>query len=78
MEKNYIGNSKVGMPISISRDKVDVRIIADKLTLEIFTDGGAHALTVKTYADYNLPALTLKGKDTAIDRLCVAELKSIW
>ena len=78
MEKNYIGNSKVGMPISIARDNVDVRIIADKLTLEIFTDGGAHALMMGAYADYNLPALTVKGKDAVIDRLCVAGLKSIW
>lgn len=78
MQTNTFGNKNSRLPISISEDFADVRIIADRLSLEIFTDSGAHALMIGTYADHNLPALVIRSENNVIDHLRVAGLKSIW
>ena len=78
MQANTLGNKNSCLPISEARDFADIRIIADRLSLEIFTDGGAHALMMGTYADYNLPALVIKADGCKIDNVRVSGLESIW
>ena len=60
MEKNEIRCKNVKMPLSLNGDKVDLRIIVDRCSAEIFADGGKIFAAAATFADYNLPYVVLK------------------
>lgn len=70
------------MPISIVNDKLDLTIIVDTCSFEIFTDGGKAYMTMispGSVCDCNLPYLEIaSNKDYVLDTLEATELQSIW
>ncbi len=75
-KENTLTFGKFKMPLSLDRDRIDIRIIRDRLSLEVFTDLGASCLAKKSYANYNLPALTVAGSGR-IEKLQLTQLQSI-
>lgn len=63
MEKNEIRCKNLKMPISVSGETVDLRVICDRLSLEIFADGGKIFAAVAAFADYNLPRVTVNANE---------------
>lgn len=58
-QENCIVYEKVKIPISSDLRTVDLRIIADRCSFEIFTDGGRFFANLYVVCDYNLPYLRL-------------------
>ena len=56
---------KIKLPISCDREKVDIRIIADSCSFEVFADGGRFYATLYAVCDYNLPYLRLSAEGKA-------------
>ena len=78
MGANEIRCKNVKMPLAVNADRVDVRIIVDRCTVEIFADGGKIFAAAVAYADYNLPRVTLnKNEALKIDCLEWHALKNI-
>lgn len=81
-EKNSLTLSKNTAPLSLTPNKLDLVIISDQCSLELYSDGGKFYMgTVdeNTYCDYNLPymAITANG-DCEIQHVELHSLKSIW
>jgi len=47
------------MPLSVLGDSLELTVISDKCSLEIFADGGKSCVAVAAFADYNLPRFTV-------------------
>ncbi len=78
MDKNEIRCKNVKMPLSLNGDKVDLRIIVDRCSVEIFADGGKIFAAAVAFADYNLPMVTLnKNEKITIDNFTWHILKNI-
>ncbi len=79
MELNEIRCKKAKMPLSLFRDKLDLRIIADTSSVELYCDGGRSFLAVSAIADYNLPYLII-SKNEALTLECVEvhKLKGVY
>ncbi len=78
MDKNEIRCKNVKIPLSINGDRVDLRILVDRCSLEIFADGGKIFAAAVAFADYNLPFVTLsKNEKIAIDSFTWHRLKNI-
>ncbi|MBR5012081.1 MAG: GH32 C-terminal domain-containing protein, partial [Clostridia bacterium] len=78
MEKNEIRCKNVKMPLSISGDKVDMRIIVDRCSVEIFADGGKIFAAAAMFADYNLPYVVLRENEKImVDNFTWHTLKNI-
>ena len=60
-QEDCISFGKIKIPISSDRDTVDIRIIVDSCSLEIFADEGRFYATVFAVCDYNLPFLKLSA-----------------
>lgn len=63
MAVNEIRCKNIKMPLSLSGDKVDLRILVDRCSVEIFADGGKIFAAAVAYADYNLPYLVLQKNE---------------
>ena len=63
MDKNEIRCKNVKMPLSLNGDRVDLRILVDKCSVEIFADGGKIFAAAVAFADYNLPQVTLQKNE---------------
>lgn len=78
MGKNEMRCKNVKMPLSLSGDKVDLRILADRCSVEIFADGGKIFAAADAFADYNLPRVTFnKNEKIKIDSFTWHTLKNI-
>jgi len=71
-----------GIPLSVSEGGVDLIVISDRLSLEIYLDGGrifASYMDEDSSADYNLSYLELSSSgEFKIDILELSSLRSIW
>lgn len=81
-EKNTVTLSKSTAPLSLSPGKLDLIILSDQCSLELYMDGGKFYMgTVddNTYCDYNLPYLEIAAsEDLTIKHIEIHSLKSIW
>lgn len=69
----------VKMPVSVEKKTLDLRIIADRVSVEVYADGGKLIYTSVAFCDYNLPRVTLSSdKPVKIDSFDVYTMKSIW
>lgn len=79
MELNQISYKDIKMPASMQQDRLEVRIIVDRCSLEVYADGGKFCFTAVMICDYNLPRIELSGTDGyTFDRLEYHILKSIY
>jgi len=81
-EKNGVTLSENTAPMSITANKLELVIISDQCSLELYIDGGKFYMgTVdgNTYCDYNLPCLEISASDNLkIRQMEIHSLKSIW
>ena len=81
-EKNTVTLSKNTAPLSLSSNKLELVIISDNCSLELYIAGGKFymgTVDASTYCDYNLPYLAISAnEDLTIDRMEIHTLKSIW
>jgi hypothetical protein len=67
------------MPLSLFRDRLDLRIIADTSSLELYCDGGRSFLAVSAIADYNLPYIKIfKNEALTLDHIEAHRLKGVY
>lgn len=79
MELNQITFKDIKMPVSMQQDKLDLRIIVDRCSLEVYADGGKFCFTAMMICDFNLPRIELSGTDGyTFDRFEYHILKSIY
>ena len=64
-------------PLSITEKEIDLTILIDRCSMEIFSDNGKICLTERFVCDYNLPFISLEGEGE-IQKLEIHTLKSIW
>ena len=75
---NLICFDKVKMPISVDRKSVDIRIVADRCSFEVFADNGRFYATLYAVCDYNLPCFRISSKDEInLKYLSYSKLSSI-
>ena len=78
MAANEIRCKNARLPLSLNKDKLELEIISDRCTVEIFADGGRYCAAVASIADYNLPRITIERNDSLIvDSIEWHTLKSI-
>ena len=81
-EKNSITLSKNASSLSFTPGKIDIAIISDQCSLEIYADGGKYYMSTvdeNTCCDYNLPYMEIIANgDCEIQRMEFHSLKSIW
>ena len=66
------------MPLSACRDRIDLRILVDTGTVEVFADGGRFCLTEWIVSDFNLPEVELSADTAAIvDRFVCRSLAPV-
>jgi sucrose-6-phosphate hydrolase SacC (GH32 family) len=70
------------LPLSLSQSQVELTMIVDRCSAEMFLDRGKiynGSVDEKTYSDYTLPYLEfLSDEDLVIENLQAIRLKSIW
>ena len=80
--KNSITLSNNTSPMSVTPSSLDLIIIVDKCSLELYSDGGKFYMATvdeNTYCDYNLPYMQLTADtDCEIQHVELHSLKSIW
>jgi sucrose-6-phosphate hydrolase SacC (GH32 family) len=80
--KNSITLSNNTAPLSLNQNTVDLVIVSDQCSIEIYSDGGKFYMgTVdeNTFCDYNLPYMEIiSSADCEIHHLELHSLKSIW
>ena len=70
MNLNEIRCKNAKLPLSVKADRVDMRLIVDRCSVEIFADGGKSYAAVIAFADRNLPRIVLnKNEKLTVDRL---------
>ena len=81
-EKNSIKLSKNTAPLSFTPGRIELVIISDQCSLELYIDGGKFYMSTvdeNTCCDYNLPYLELIAScDCEIQHMELHSLKSIW
>lgn len=81
-EKNTVTLSKNTAPLSLDQNELDLVIISDQCSLELYIDGGKFymgTVDIDTYCDYNLPYLEITAnKNITVKRIEFHSLKSIW
>lgn len=61
---NCIMFGNIRMPLSNDRKTVDIRLIADRCSMEVFADEGRFYATLYAVCDYNLPYVKLSAEGT--------------
>ena len=75
-KKNAVFVGEASCPISFDRKNIDVRIIVDKYSFEIFCDGGKFFFTACPNMDENFTHLTVRREgEPEKAELCVKALK---
>ncbi len=76
---NQITTKDVKMPISILGDRIELRVIIDRCSAELFADNGKFIGTSSMICDYNLPRIELTATlNMKIDRFECHILNSIY
>ena len=77
--ENCIVFGKIRIPVSGDREAVDIRILADRCSFEVFADGGRFYANLYAICDYNLPYLKLTADEpgTLLKTLSCHRLTSI-
>ena len=76
--ENQITVANVKMPISVTRERIDLRMIVDTCSMELFADEGRFCCSLICAADGNLPYVELScGEDSCPARLDCYTLRSI-
>ena len=66
------------IPVSLDSSAIDVRIVVDRCSFELFIDGGKINVSLPYICDYNLPYLSLLATDQVhVDKLEYHKLSSI-
>lgn len=79
MEQNEIRCKRAKMPLSLFRDRLELRIIADTSSIELYCDEGRSFLAVSAIADYNLPYLKIsKNENLNLEHVEAHKLKGIY
>jgi len=60
------------------RDKVELQIIKDHGSVELFIDGGRRVMTNLIFPEHVLDRLEIEANDRAMADITIAELRSIW
>ncbi len=78
--KMNIGNCTA--PISLTRSGLDITILVDRCSMEVFADGGKifmSCLKNDTVSDFNIPYLTIQAdRKIALENIEIHSLESIW
>ena len=78
IDRNTLTFNGVQMPLSAEGKRLNLRLIVDKCSLEIFADNGKFCLTQPMICDDNLPRILISAnKDVQLSRLQWYGLKSI-
>lgn len=81
-DNNEMKIGKNRAPIFLTNKNDDLTIIVDRLSFEIFSDGGKIYFTCldeNTVCDYNLPYFIVKSeKDNRIKSIEIHSLNSVW
>ena len=78
MEKNEVRTKNLKMPLSLLGDRAEVRVIADRCSVEIFADAGKFFGAAVAYADCNLPFFAVdKNESLTLDTLTWHTLANI-
>lgn len=64
--KNLLTFGKLTMPISGAQRRVDLRLLVDRCSFEVFADGGRYCATFYAVCDYNLPYLRLSAESSPV------------
>ena len=78
MEKNEIWLHDRHEPITHCVDgDCEIRIVLDRCTAEVFTDGGLYPMALENIADLNIDTMVISGdvSDLSVE---YAPLKSVW
>ena len=66
------------MPLSVSCERIDVRLLVDTCSIEFFADQGKFCMTEWHIQDFNLPYVEIKTSGEAVlERFSCRQLKSI-
>ena len=69
-------------PISLTRKGLDITIIVDRFSMEVFADGGKifmSCLNYDTVCDFNIPYLTIQAdSEITLENVEINSLESIW
>ena len=66
------------MPASLDGKKLDIRLIVDRCSVELYADGGRFCGVFLTVRDLNLPYFSVSGKkNITVDSLKISKLGSI-
>lgn len=77
-QENCITFGKITMPISQDRERIDLRILVDSCSFEVFADKGRFCATLYAVCDYNLPYIRLSAEEpTTVQTLVCHKLASI-
>ncbi|MEE1017907.1 MAG: glycoside hydrolase family 32 protein [Acutalibacteraceae bacterium] len=80
--KNEIAIGDEHAPISVICGGLDLKVVVDRCSIEIFADGGKIMLTCvnsDSFCDRNLPYFVMKSDfEAVIDSIEIHSLKSIW
>lgn len=78
MEKNEIWLHDRHEPISRTAEgNCDIRIVIDRCTAEVFTDGGLYPMALENIADLNIDTMVVSGDVTDLS-VEYASLNSVW
>ena len=77
-QDNFISFDKVKMPISGDRMGVDIRIVVDRCSFEVFADNGRFCATLYAVCDYSVPYLKISSEnEISVRHLSYSKLSSI-
>ncbi len=81
-KKNTASFGIYSVPLTVTSKALDITVILDRCSIELYLDGGTvllGAVTNATYADYNLPTLEIAtDREFTFDTLSLSPLQSIW
>lgn len=81
-ENGAAGKRTIKCPVSVDRSGLDLTILIDCCSIEIFADGGRVYYTdagLSAVCDYNLPKLQVSAnREYVLDNLEIYELENIW
>ena len=79
---NIIHVGECTAPISLTHSELDITVVADLLSMEMFNDGGKifiSYLNQSTVSDFNIPDLTVQtDREIILDSIEINSLDSIW
>ena len=82
---NEINLNGIKSKISLNREKLDIKVLVDRASIEIFLDGGIYCVTnAGTFSgnslmDRNHPYIELESnKEITLDEIKINTLESIW